>query len=92
MGLTKQTVTDKIETIRKDGDYYILQCREAKQVLEDNTIIAQNFHRYVLEPDYDVSNITDPIVKAQFQAVMTDTTKANYAKFLEDQKKAQGGE
>ena len=84
MALAKQTITDKIETV-KVRDHYVLQVREAIQVLEDGNLLSQNFHRYVLNPDHDVSKISDDVVKAQFNAVMTDEVKANYAKFLKEQ-------
>ena len=86
MALTKQTITDKIETVAvNSGSHYVLQVREAIQVLEDGNVISQNFHRYVLNPDADVSTISDATVKAQFNAVMTEEVKANYAKFLKEQ-------
>ena len=84
MALTKQTITDKIESVRLK-DHYLLQIREAVQILEDGNVISQNFHRYVLNPDHDVSTITDPVVLAQFNAIMTDEVKANYQTFLESQ-------
>ena len=84
MALTKQTITDKIESVRAK-DHYVLQVREAIQVLEDGNLLSQNFHRYVLQPDADVSTISDPVVLAQFNAVMTDTVKANYQTFLASQ-------
>ena len=84
MALTKQTITDKIESVRVQ-DYYVLQVREAIQVLENNNVISQNYHRYVLNPDTDVSTISDPVVKAQFEAVMTKEVKDNYAKFIKEQ-------
>ena len=84
MALTKQTITDKIETVRVQ-DHYVLQVREAIQVLEDGNVISQNFYRYVLQPDADVSTISDPVVLAQFNAVMTKEVKDNYAKFLKEQ-------
>jgi len=87
MALSKQTITDKIESVRVQ-DHYVLQVREAVQVLEDGNVLSQSFHRYVLNPDADVSAISDDVVKAQFNAVMTDTVKANYTKFLSDQNKA----
>ena len=87
MSLTKQTITDKIESVRIQN-YYVLQVREAIQVLEDGNLLSQNFHRYVLNPDHDVSTISDATVKAQFNAVMTDEVKANYTKFLAEQNKA----
>ena len=84
MALTKQTITDKIESV-KVQDYYVLQVREAIQVLEDGNVISQNFNRYTLAPDADVSTITDPVVLAQFNAVMTQTVKDNYQTFLASQ-------
>ena len=84
MSLTKQTITDKIESVRVQ-DYYVLQVREAIQVLEDSNVISQKFNRYVLNPDADVSAITDPVVLAQFNAVMTDEIKQNYQTFLASQ-------
>jgi hypothetical protein len=87
MALSKQTITDKIESVRAK-DHYVLQVREAIQVLEDGKLLSQNYHRYVLNPDHDVSTISDPVVLAQFNAVMTDEVKANYTKFLAEQDKA----
>jgi hypothetical protein len=86
MALTKQTITDKIETVAiNSGSHYVLQVREAIQVLEDGNLLSQNFHRYVLNPDADVSTITDATVLAQFNAVMTQTVKDNYQTFLASQ-------
>ncbi len=84
MALTKQIITDKIESVRAI-DHYILQVREAIQIIESGEVISQNFQRYTLAPDADVSAISDPVVLAQFNAVMTDEVKANYAKFLKEQ-------
>ena len=84
MSLSKQTKTDKIESVRVQ-DHYVLQVREAVQVLENGNVISQNFHRYVLNPDADVSTISDPVVLAQFNAVMTDEVKQNYQTFLASQ-------
>ena len=87
MALTKQTITDKIESVKAE-DHYILQVREAIQVFEDGNLLSQNYHRYVLQPDADVSAISDSVVLAQFNAVMTDTVKANYQTFLASQTEA----
>ena len=84
MALTKKTITDKIESVRVQ-DHYVLQVREAVQVLEDGNLLSQNFHRYVLNPDADVSTISDPVVLAQFNAIMTDEVKTNYQTFLASQ-------
>ena len=84
MALTKQTTTDIIESV-KIQDHYVLQVREAIQVIEYGNVISQNFHRYVLEPDADTSTITDATVLNQFNAVMTDEVKTNYQTFLASQ-------
>ena len=81
MALEKRTITDKVETVRIQ-DHYVIQVREAIQVLEDGNLLSQNFHRYVLNPDADVSAISDDVVKAQFNAVMTQGVKDNYQTFL----------
>jgi len=86
MSLTKRTITNKIETVAiNNGSHYVLQVREAIQVLEDNKVISQNFHRYVLSPDADTSTISDPVVLAQFNAVMTSEVKQNYQSFQAEQ-------
>lgn len=84
MALTKKTIVDKAETVVV-GSHYCIQIRERKQILEDGKEISASFHRYVLDPDHDVSAITDSTVKAQFQAVMTDAVKANYQTFKASQ-------
>ena len=84
MALTKQTIVDKAETV-KVQDYYCIQIRERNQILEDGQEISSSFHRYVLYPDHDVSTISDPVVLAQFNSVMTDSIKANYQAFLQSQ-------
>lgn len=87
MALTKQTITDKVETV-KMLDHFVLQVREAIKVFEDGNLVSQTFHRYVLQPNHDVSTITDDVVKAQFEAVMTKEVKDNYAKFLKEREES----
>ena len=84
MTLTKHTIVDKAETVKMQ-EHYCIQVRERKQILEDGKEISSSFHRYVLQPNHDISSITDPVVKAQFKAVMTNTVKANYQAFKEAQ-------
>jgi len=88
MALSKQTITDKIETVFVQ-DYYVLQVREVIQVIEDGNVISQNFHRYTLTPDADVSTISDSVILAQFNAIMTDEVKTNYQTFLASQSKTE---
>jgi hypothetical protein len=85
MALTKETKTDKIETVLIDN-YYVLQCRNRISVMENGSELSASLHRYTLTPDTDTSSITDPVVLAQFNAIMTDEIKTNYNKFLESQK------
>ena len=86
MSLTKNTIVDKCETVAiNSGSHYVLQVRERNQILEDGQEISSSFHRYVLQPDADVSTISDPVVLAQFNAVMTQEVKDNYQNFLESQ-------
>ena len=84
MSLTKQTKTDRIETLAVEN-HYVLQCRDRISVMENGSELSASFHRYVLQPNADVSTITDPTVLAQFNAVMTSEVKANYQAFLEAQ-------
>ena len=53
MSLIKQTITDRIESIRVQN-HFIIQVREAIQVLESGELLSQNFHRYALNPDADL--------------------------------------
>ena len=85
MALTKKTIIDKIETVKSPkGDWFILQVREVRQILEDGKQISSGYHRYILNPNHDVSTITDSTVKAQFEAVMTESAKEEYIKFNEE--------
>ena len=84
MAITKQTITASIDTV-KAGNHYCINVREVVQIIEDNEIISEKNFRYVLEPDADVSTITDATVLAQFNAVMTSEVKANYKSFLAEQ-------
>lgn len=78
MALTKQTITDKIEIV---GQFSTLQIRQAKQILEDGEVISSSFHRYVLQPDADVT-AEDAKIQAVAAAVWTDEIKAAYAAHL----------
>ena len=84
MTLTKQKITDRIETV-KTQNHYVLQVRETVRVLEDGNLLSQNYHRYLLTPNHDVSTISDATVKAQFNAIMTDAVKQNYQEFISQQ-------
>ncbi|BAQ85978.1 hypothetical protein [uncultured Mediterranean phage uvMED] len=86
MALTKKTILEKCETVSiNKGSHYCLQVKERNQILEDGDEISASYDRYVLQPDHDISTITDNLILSQFNAVMTDEVKANYAKFLKEQ-------
>ena len=84
MALTKTTKTDKIETVAIEN-HYVLQCRNRISVMENGSELSSSFERYVLNPDADTLAISDPVVLAQFNAVMTDQIKQNYQTFLASQ-------
>ena len=84
MTLTKEIKIDKIETVLIKN-YYVLQCRDKISVIESGEELSTTFHRYTLAPDHDVSKISDPVVLAQFNAVMTDEIKENYQTYLKSQ-------
>ena len=84
MAITKNTNTVSIDTVKTDN-YFNLFIKEQIDIVEDEVVISSNLHRYTLQPDADVSAISDPVVLAQFNAVMTDTVKNNYATFLASQ-------
>ena len=84
MPLTKEIAVNKIETVKK-SNYFVLQVQNKISVLEDGNELSYSLDRYSLTPNADVSTITDPVVKAQFEAVMTQEIKDNYATFKASQ-------
>tara|TARA_R100000329_G_scaffold144929_1_gene130032 strand:- start:461 stop:718 length:258 start_codon:yes stop_codon:yes gene_type:complete len=80
MAITKKIIVDKIET-QAVAEHYNLHVRERTAIIEDGNEISSSYHRYVITPDHDVNSITDPTIKAQFQAVMTDAVKSAYETF-----------
>ena len=83
MALTKQIVQDKIETVAV-GDHKVIQVRTATKIVEDGEVISSSYHRHVLTPDADLTNESAE-VQAIATAVFTDTVKANYQTFLDNQ-------
>lgn len=64
--LTKQTVIDKMEVLQSGH----VQVRQAVRVIENDKIISQQFHRYVVSPGDDYSK-RDAKVKAVCEKVQT---------------------
>ena len=90
----------KLDKIEIATNFKHLQIREIIQVprvdedgnpvLDDDgkpIIDSGGYHRRVLTPDMDVSGEVQEI-KDRAEELWTDEVKANYAKFLEDQKPA----
>jgi len=71
MALTETTEYDKIEIVTA---YKNIQVRKATVIKKDGTELTRSFHRYVLNPDADVSK--EPAeIKAVCDAVWTDEVK-----------------
>jgi hypothetical protein len=73
MALQETTVTDKIEVLENGS----VQVREALRVLKNNETIAQTYHRFVVAPGDDYSNL-DPKVQAICAVVHTPEVIAAY--------------
>ena len=79
MALTETTEYDKIEVV---GQYKAVQVRKATVIKKDDKELTRSFHRYVLNPDEDVSK--EPAeVKAICDAVWTDEVKKSWKTFQE---------
>ena len=78
MALTKVVVNDKKEVILNDEwDFVTIQVRVATIFREDGIDQSRTFHRYVLDPDSDYSDVV-----ALCNLEFTDECKANYQAFL----------
>ena len=75
MAIEKRIEHDKIEVV---GEYKAVQVREATVIIEDGKTLTRSFHRYVLQPDDDISGQTAEI-QAICNAAWTDEVKAAWA-------------
>ena len=76
MALSESIEYDKIEVV---GQYKTVQVREATVIKKDGKELTRSFHRYVLNPDADVSK--EPAeIKAVCDAVWTDAIKDAWKK------------
>ena len=82
MAITKEEITDKIETLENGN----VQVRTATVIKEDDTELTRTFHRHVLAPstktgdtwgDTDISG-EDARVQAICNAVWTSAVKTAY--------------
>jgi hypothetical protein len=74
MGLTKETVADRVEVV---GQYRHVQARTATVVKEDGVELSRSFHRHVVAPGEDTTGM-DAEVIAICAAVHTPEVIAAY--------------
>ena len=81
MALTESTEYDKIEVI---GQHKHVQVRQATVIKKDGKEISRSFHRYVLQPDTDLSQRSEPNeVVAICNAVWTQEVKDAWKTYQE---------
>jgi hypothetical protein len=80
MALTEQTSIDQIEIV---GGWNI-QVRQATVITKNGEQVARTFHRWVLNPDMDISG-QEQKVKDICNAAWTDEVKAAYETFKAEQ-------
>jgi hypothetical protein len=80
MALTENTNIDQIEIV---GDWNI-QVRQATTIEKDGVQIARTFHRWVLNPDSDIST-QEQRVQDICNAAWTNEVKAAYETFKAEQ-------
>jgi hypothetical protein len=78
MALSESIEYDKIEVV---GEHKLVQVRKATVIKKDGNEISRSFHRYVLEPDMDLSQRSEPNeVVAICNAVWTQEVKDAWKK------------
>ena len=80
MALTETTEYDKIEVV---GPYKAVQVRKATVIKKDGKELTRTFERYVLHPDMDLSQRSEPNeVVAICNAVWTQEVKDAWKTYL----------
>ena len=85
MALTERTEIDKIEVV---NDWNI-QVRQATIIERDGEFVSRTFHRWVLNPDSDISG-QEQKVKDICNAAWTPEVRQAYETFKADQAKRLG--
>ena len=81
MALSESTEYDKIEVV---GEHKLVQVRKATVIKKDGNEISRSFHRYVLEPDMDLSQRSEPNeIVAICNAVWTQEVKDAWKAYQE---------
>ena len=79
MALSESTEYDKVEIV---GPYKTVQVRKATVIKKDGTELTRSFHRYVLQPDSDISAEPAEVV-AVCNAVWTSQVKDAWKAYQE---------
>ena len=80
MALSESIEYDKIEVV---GQYKQVQVRQATVIKKDGKELTRSFHRYVLNPDVDLSQSSEPNeVVAICNAVWTQEVKDAWKTYL----------
>ena len=86
MALSELIEYDKIEVV---GQYKSVQIRKAHVIKKDGKEIARSYERYVLTPDMDLSERSEPNeVTAICNAVWTQEVKDAWKAYQESQSQA----
>jgi hypothetical protein len=80
MALTENTSIDKIEVVQD----WNIQVRQATIIERDGEFVSRTFHRWVLNPDSDISG-QEQKVKDICNAAWTPEVKAAYEAFKVEQ-------
>ena len=81
MALSETTEYDKIEVV---GEYKAVQVRKATVIKKDGVELTRSFERYVLHPDTDLSQRSEPNeVVAICNAVWTQEVKDAWKAYQE---------
>jgi hypothetical protein len=76
MALTEHTEIDQIEIVQQ----WNIQVRQATTIEKDGVQVARNFHRWVLNPESDIST-QEQRVQDICNAAWTNEVKAAYETF-----------
>ena len=80
MALTEHTEIDQIEIVQQ----WNIQVRQATTIEKDGVQVARNFHRWVLNPESDIST-QEQRVQDICNAAWTNEVKAAYETFKAEQ-------
>ena len=80
MALTEHTEIDRVEVVQQ----WNIQVRQANVIERDGQFVSRTFHRWVLNPDSDISG-QEQKVKDICNAAWTNEVKAAYETFKAEQ-------